>query len=303
MKAIVFGGSGFVGSRVADKLTESGYEVTIFDLKTPKSAKKSQKFVMGDMLDAGKVKNAVKGQDIVYNFAGVADIDKATRSPVNTLKINIEGNTNIIEASKENKVKRFVFASSLYVYSESGSFYRCSKQACELIIEEYQKHYGLDYTILRYGSLYGIHADESNWIYSILTQAVKEGKITRYGDGQEIREYIHVEDAARCSVDILREEFKNQSVIIAGQQPIKVCDLLAMIKEILGNKISIEYRSSEKNTDHYEITPYTFKPKLAKRLFTNTYVDLGQGIIQILSHIYTNDFPHKKHNGFFIEGK
>jgi UDP-glucose 4-epimerase len=186
-------------------------------------------------------------------------------------------------------VERFVFASTLYVYSKAGSFYRCSKQSCELIIEAFSNNFGLDYTILRYGSLYGLRADVSNWIYSILKQALTEGRITRHGDGQEIREYIHVEDAARCSVEVLNDRYINKSVIITGNQPMKVCDLLVMIKEIMNNKITIKYDSPKNDPLHYEITPYSFNPQMAVKMFNNNYVDLGQGLMQVLSHIYENE--------------
>lgn len=303
MKIIVFGGSGFIGSHVADKLCEAGHKVTIFDLKPSLYLKPEQKFIQGDFLDLEKVKNAIIGQDVVYNFAGVADIEEANKFPLNTITTNIIGCTNLLETSRINKIKRFIFASTLYVYSEAGSFYRCTKQACELLIEEYKKQYGIDFTILRYGSLYGLRADESNWVFHILKKALTEGKIVRYGDGQELREYIHVEDAARCSVDILEDQYKNQSVIISGHQQIKICDLLVMVKEIMGNEIKIEYQPVDKGTLHYEITPYTFKPRLARRILVNSYVDLGQGIMEILSHIYKDKLPHKKHNGIFIKNE
>jgi len=301
MKIILFGGSGFIGSHVADKLSEAGHKVTIFDLKPSPYLQESQIFIQGDFLDPEKVNKAVVGQDVIYNFAGIADIEEANKSPLNTIKTNIVGCANLLEAAKNNHVKRFVFASTLYVYSETGSFYRCTKQACELLIEEYQRRFGIDFTILRYGSLYGLRADESNWVFHILKQALTERKVIRYGDGQELREYIHVEDAARCSVKILDDEYKNQGVIISGHQQIKICDLLVMIKEIMGNDIEIEYCPVDENALHYEITPYTFKPRLARRVLVDSYMDLGQGVMEVLSHIYKNDFPHTKHNGIFIK--
>jgi UDP-glucose 4-epimerase len=179
------------------------------------------------------------------------------------------------------------------VYGNSGSFYRVSKHACELIIESFHERYDLEYTILRYGSLYGRYAHTHNWIYNILKQALLTGKITRYGDGEEIREYIHVEDAARCSVDILSEEYKNKCIIITGHHPIKIKDLLTMIKEIMANKIEIEYLSP-KSSLHYEITPYSFTPKMGRKLAPNCYIDLGQGILDCLNHIHLMIAQEKK---------
>ena len=150
MNVVVFGGSGFIGSHTADALTEKGYKVKIFDIiKSPYIIDK-QEMIVGDILDTKAVEKAVKGCDFVYNFAGMADVDKAYFKPIETIESNILGNTIILEACRKNNVKRFVFASTIYVYSEAGSFYRSSKQACELIIENYQEAFNLPYTILRY---------------------------------------------------------------------------------------------------------------------------------------------------------
>lgn len=281
MKVIVFGGSGFLGSHVADVLDDDGHDVIIYDIKMSPHLKQSQTMIVGDIIDQKNVEKAVKGCDVVYNFAGISDISESNIHPLDSVKYNILGNAIALEAARKAGVKRFVFASSLYVYSRSGAFYRSSKQACELLIENYNEIFNLPYTILRYGSLYGPRSDEKNFIHSIIKQALTENKISRCGDGEEIREYIHVLDAARGSVDILSKEFANQHVILTGNQQIKVKDFLLMIKEMLGNKIKIEYLPPKKDS-HYEITPYSFAPRLGKRLVNKTYVDLNQGILETI---------------------
>jgi len=288
MKILVFGGSGFLGSHVVDSLTKSGHEVTIFDINPSPFLKPTQNMLVGDILDSDAVRKAAVGVDVVYNFAGVADINQAKNEAYKTIQTNIIGTTNILESCVLNNVKRIIFASTVYVYSESGSFYRASKQACELIIECYHKQRNLDFTILRYGSLYGPRVSDSNWIHSIIVQAITQKKITRKGDVEELREYIHVLDAARLSVKVLSEEFRNQYVIITGQQPIRIKDLMIMIREMLNNEIELEFLD-EGYEEHYEITPYNFRPKLAKRLIDSSYVDLGQGILELLNASYERE--------------
>jgi len=290
MRAIVFGGSGFLGSHVADAITKEGHDVTVFDLNKSSYIREGQTMVIGDILDEDAVQAAIKGHDIVYNFAGIADIYEASEDPIQTIKTNVLGNTIILKASRLNNIKRYIFASSIYVYSKAGSFYRSSKQACECIIEDFNEQYGLPFTILRYGSLYGPRANKQNWVYRILKQAITEKKITRYGDGEEIREYIHVEDAAQCSLKILSDEFENQAVIITGSQPMKVRNVMTMIKEMLDNKIELEFLPSTSNL-HYEITPYTFNPKTARRIISNSYIDMGQGLLQCLEDIHKKHYP------------
>jgi len=280
-KVIVTGSSGFIGSHVADALEYQGFDVVLFDKIPSKYKSKSQKEFVGDILNQDDVAKAMKGCDIVYHFAAQADIDPSGNKPTETIKTNIIGTQNILEATRQYKVKRVIFASTIYVYSELGSFYRVSKQACEKIIEEYQKEFCIDYTILRFGSLYGPRANNFNAIRSFLIQAIKEKKIVRRGDGEELREYIHVKDAARLSVDALNRKFINKHLVITGNQQIKIKDLLTMISEILNGKIKIEYDLAQE-LHHYEITPYNYKPQVAQKIISDTFYDLGQGLLDLL---------------------
>lgn len=302
-KVIVFGGSGFLGSHIADVLTEKGYQVALFDIKPSPYLKDGQEMIIGDILDSDFVENAISGCDIVYNLAGIADIDECVQRPIDTIRYNILGNSIVLEASRKAKVKRFIFASSVYVYSQTGSIYKSSKQAAESFIEDYNKLFGLPYTIVRYGSLYGNRADERNSIYRLIKESLITKKIEYHGSGEEIREYIHVEDAANASVEILSPIYENQHIILTGNQTIKYKDLLNMINEMLGGEIEIIYSNSKSET-HYQVTPYSFNPKLGKKLVSTYYVDMGQGILNIMSEIYASIHKdaHEK-LGFLIEEK
>jgi len=280
-KAVVFGGAGFLGSHVADALSKAGHEVTVFDIYESKYLQNNQKMVAGDILDFDLVADTVSGADYAYNFAAIADIGQAAEDPLKTIKYNVLGNANILEACREKKVKRFLFGSTIYVYSQHGSFYRTSKQASELLIENYSKDFGLEYTILRYGSLYGPRANKFNFINNIVNQAILEKKITRDGDGGELRDYIHVEDAADASVQVLSSEYINSNVMITGDKSMRVRDLLEMIREIFNNEIEIIYNDSNL-IHHYDFTPYSFKPRVAKKIQLKNHHDLGQGILDMI---------------------
>jgi len=282
---LITGGSGFLGSHVADVLTEAGYKVFIFDLQKSPWLKESQEMIIGDILDEKLISNAVKNKYAVFHFAGIADIQEANEDPLNTVKYNILGTTRILDTCAKEKVSRFVFASSIYVYSEQGGFYRSTKQACELLIENYQKLKDLDYTILRFGSLYGRRANKFNWIHNIIYQVLTEGKMEREGSGEEIRDYIHVSDAAKSCAAILDDQYKNSYIMLTGSQAIKVKDLLKMIAEMLGNRIKISY-TKELIKEHYEITPYSFRPRIAKKMIQSIHTDLGQGILDTIYDVY-----------------
>jgi UDP-glucose 4-epimerase len=289
VKAIVFGGSGFVGSHVADALTHAAHDVTVFDRRPSPYLTTRQTMIFGDILDADAVGAAIAGQQVVYNFAGMADIDEALAKPVETAQLNLIGCAHMLEASRRSGVSRFVQASTIYVSSESGGFYRASKQACELWVEEYQRQFGLGYTILRYGTLYGGRSDGRNSVHRYLRQALVARRISVQGTGDEIREYIHVKDAAENSVAILSDEFRNQSVILTGHSPMRFRDLLQMIREIVGSDVEIALEPPAGGAEargHYSFTPYSFRPKIGRKLAGHAYIDLGQGLIECLEEIY-----------------
>ena len=287
MKAVVFGGSGFLGSHVADALTQAGHEVTLYDLKESAHRSGSQKFIQGDILDAAAVARAMRGQEVAYNFAGLADLDDAHEKPVDSVRVNVLGNTTLLDAARTEKLSRFIFASSIYVAGQSGGFYRASKQACELYIEEYQRWYGLDFTILRYGSIYGRRADRNNGVANYLSQALKDRRIVVKGTGDELREYVHVSDVAEASVKILGPEFKNQTVVLTGHHPLRVRDLAEMIREMVGADVKVEFQQKVDARTHYTVTPYSFRPQIAKKLVGNHYVDMGQGLIDCLEELHS----------------
>ncbi len=283
MKVIVFGGSGFVGSHIVDELLEKGYDVTVFDVHPSDYLPSGVKMLTGDIKDREQVNEAIKGQDYVFHLASIAGIKDADDDPILTTQTNLMSTLYILDACVQYKVKRVLFASTIYVYSKYGSFYRCSKQASEIYIENYHEVYGLNYTIMRYGSLYGKRANHFNSISNLIKQAIQEKKIVRGGDGEEIRDYIHVKDAARASVELMSSDRTKDYVMLTGSQPMRIKDLLNMIKEMFDNKIEIEYLGDPGPiVGHYNITPYTFKPKVARKYVLDYYYDLGQGILDCI---------------------
>jgi len=284
MKVSVIGGSGFLGSQVADLLSETGHKVRIFDLKASPWLRSDQEMVIGDVQDAVALDNAIRGADVVYHFAALSDLNDALNKPLETVRVNILGTVLVLESCRKHLVNRFIYASTVYVFSREGGFYRCSKQAAEQYIEEYRRVFGLDFTILRYGSLYGPRSDETNGLYQIVRNALKYGKIRYMGSPEAMREYIHVEDAARVSLKALDSEFINQSVVITGQESMRVLDLLKMLAEILGTPNSVDF-IEEEYIGHYVRTPYAFQPKSGRKYTPSFHVDLGQGLLQLISEI------------------
>lgn len=285
-QVMVIGGSGFLGSHIADSLSESGYKVKIYDLQASPWLRPDQEMIVGDIRNEKLLYECLKDTRYVYHLAGISDIGMAANYPKDTIEHNIIGSTIVLDASIKAKVERIMFASTVYVYSNQGSFYRVSKQAIELIIEAYHERYGIDYTILRYGSLYGPRAQEWNGLRRYVFQAIREGRIIYQGTGEEKREFIHVKDAAHLSVNALAQEYANECLILTGTQVLSSKDFLQMIQEILGGKPEVEYRPKERDPIHYSITPYRFSPRVARKMVPNVFIDIGQGILDLVEEIY-----------------
>ncbi len=284
-RTVVFGGSGFLGSHTADALTAAGHEVTIFDCEPSSWLRDGQEMIVGDILNKQAVADAIAGVDVVYNFAGFSDLNTARELPRQTVDLNIIGNLNILDGCLGNNIKRFIYASTVYVNSREGGFYRCSKKAAEDYIREYYNMWGLEYTILRYGSLYGSRSDSSNGLYKIVETALKENKIVYQGHADTMRQYIHVIDAAKSSVVALGDEFLNECVVLTGQEPMRVEDLLKMVAEIIGfDQNSIEFEE-KKYAGHYIRTPYAFDASIGKKYCPTFHVDLGQGLLELIQEV------------------
>ena len=122
MKILVLGGSGFLGSHVVDQLTLAGHDVRIFDRELSPWLHPEYKMIVGELLDQHTLEGAIEGCDLVYNYAAVADLDEALSKPVETARINVLGNVQVLEACRKAGVQRYIYASTVYVYSRDGGF-------------------------------------------------------------------------------------------------------------------------------------------------------------------------------------
>ena len=130
-----------------------------------------------------------------------------------------------------NRVKKYILASSIYADSSQGGFYRVSKQSCEFMTAEYGKVFNLNFTILRYGSIYGPRSNLNNGLLKIVYDAIKK-KIVYTGTSKAVRSYIHVIDAAKASADILKNKFNKKVVLIKGRKSVKIKKLLNDLRHI-----------------------------------------------------------------------
>jgi UDP-glucose 4-epimerase len=291
MRALVTGGSGFLGHHLVKELLKHRIQTIVYDICEPSGIPVEGNihsictYVKGDVIDCEKITDAMQGCDYVFHTAAIADVDQARKIPRKTMEVNIIGTTNCLDAARETKVKRFLFASTVYVSGNRGSFYRLSKQTCESLCKTYHEEYGLEYTILRYGSLYGREPNHWNFIYGVCKSLLTNGEFTYTSTPDAVREYIHINDATRETVRIAGDrQFANKAVLITGHQRMKMKEIFDMIQEILGKEVKIHYAPFGKNP-HYIITPYSFEIDVPVRVNLSTYVDISEGILDCLKEV------------------
>ena len=282
IKVLVIGGSGFLGSHVADELSSRDFLVSIYDQKKSFWKKKNQNFFLGKINDTKKLDNLIKKNDIVYNFAGVADLNEGSKKPLESINENIYATAKIVESCIKYKIRRFVDTSTIYVYSEKGSFYKCSKQAAESYIEEYSKQFNMKFTILRFGSLYGPRSNYQNGLYKIVYDYLKNKNISYFGSKNTIREYIHVKDAATSCVDILDKKFANKVVVITGKNKIYVKKLLSIFSTLIKYNKKIKFKNID-NPNHYEKNPYSFSRNFGIKYFSKKNTNIKDGLEELIS--------------------
>jgi len=266
MKVAVLGGSGFIGSHLCDLLSSKGHKVNIFDIKKSKYKKKNQKMYIGSILNKKQLSRAIKGCDFVYHFAALADLDLALMKPLDSAKINIVGTINALIISKEHMVKRFIYASSIYANTEEGGFYGSSKKASESYVERFYETFGLKYTILRFGSLYGSRSYGSSGLSSIISSGIKNRKLIYGGSSSAERKYIHVKDAVKACIKVIQKKYENKYLTIAGKHSIKIKKLMKMLSRYLKIPTSKIKYLNDNSSGHYDVKPTSFIPRIGKYL-------------------------------------
>ncbi len=253
---LVTGGSGFIGSHVVDFLVKKKYNVTTFDLSPP--IRKNVKFIKGNILDKNCLQFALKNIDFVFHLAAVSDINKVRDIPVKTINTNILGTTYLLEASRNKNVKRFIFASSVYSFGTTGNLYTTSKISSELLIKNYRLLFGQNFTILRYSTAYGPRSREVDAVSIFVERALKNLDIVIFGDGQQKRNYLHVEDLAKGSMMALKQKTKNKIITLASKNNIKMFDLAKIIIRLTRSSSKIRFNKKNKRFDDFT-SNYSYK--------------------------------------------
>ncbi len=235
---------------MVDKLRLRGHEPVIYDLRpSPWHENGSVETVLGSITDREALERALHSCDAVAHLAAVADVNDVHAEPEDAERINARGTVAVLEAARRAGVKRIVYASTIWVYSDCreeevdeetllpapSHLYTSTKLAGELYCKAYQELYGIDYTILRFGIPYGPRAREAAVIPAFVAKALRGEPLTLAGDGSQSRRFVYVEDLADGVALGLAEVASNRVYNLASDENVTIKQIAETIKQELGN--------------------------------------------------------------------
>ena len=250
MRVLVTGGSGFIGSHVVDKLRLRGHQPVIYDLRpSPWHEPGAVDTVLGSITDREALERALHSCDAVAHLAAVADVNDVHASPEDAERINARGTVSVLEAARRAGVKRIVYASTIWVYSDCegeavdeetllpppSHLYTSTKLAGELYCKAYQELYGIDFTILRFGIPYGPRAREAAVIPAFVNKAFAGEPLTLAGDGMQSRRFVYVEDLADGVALGLNDVASNRVYNLASAENVTIKQIAETVQELIGN--------------------------------------------------------------------
>jgi UDP-glucose 4-epimerase len=261
MNCVVTGGAGFIGSNIAEALITRGDRVTVLDnLSTGKRENihpffrhAGFRFIEGSITDPDACAEAVKGSDAVFHHAAFVSVPGSLADPAGTAQTNVAGTVNVFEAARQAGVRAVVWASSTAVYGDSEALpniesmplcplspYAASKAAGEQFARAYASTWNMNIISLRYFNVYGPRQDPASpysaAIPLFISRMLSGLRTTIYGDGEQTRDFIHVDDVVRAN--LLAADARPGSAgcafNIGGGKRISVNRLHSLIAESLG---------------------------------------------------------------------
>jgi nucleoside-diphosphate-sugar epimerase len=267
MNALVTGGAGFIGSHLVDRLVADGHTVTVLDnLATGlesnlDSVRQHIRFVNGDIRDLETVRACVEGQDVVFHQAALGSVPRSIDDPITSNAVNVNGTLNMLVASKDAGVKRFLYASSSSVYGDTPvlpkvetmplnplSPYALTKLAAEEYCRIFHRVYGLDTVALRYFNVFGPRQRPDGPYAAVIPRfisAILEGKSPRInGDGSQSRDFTFVANNVQANILAAfapADAVAGKAFNIACNEQVTLLDLVDAINQITGNSVKPEF--------------------------------------------------------------
>ncbi|TVX91800.1 NAD-dependent epimerase/dehydratase family protein [Paenibacillus agilis] len=300
MNVLVTGGAGFIGSHVVDQLLQANHNVVVIDdgssgnmANVPREAKLYSMSIMDDQLTEIFEQEQ---PDAVIHMAAQIDVQRSIREPIFDAEVNIVGTIRLLQCCERHEVSRFIYSSSAAAYGnpqylpvdeghpiEPMSAYGISKYTPERYIKMYHEQLpDLQYSILRYANVYGerqISKGEGGVVSIFIDHMLNNKRPIIYGDGNQTRDFVHVEDVARSNVLALTSE-GSMTVNISTGEPTSVIELYRQLQAHtgVGDPIFSEPRTGDIEHSYLDNT------KARNRLGWEPTIDLQAGLARTLAY-------------------
>jgi UDP-glucose 4-epimerase len=265
MKALVTGGSGFIGSNLVHALLRRGDSVRILDnFSTGYRANLAGvegdvELVEGELRSYERVHNAVRGVEVVFHQGALPSVPRSVQDPLTTGAVNVEGTLNVLLAARDEGVRRVIFASSSSVYGNSGTLprvesaaldpiapYAVAKLAAERYCVSFSRVYSIETVALRYFNVFGPRQDPTSQYAAVVPRfidAIAAGRsISIYGDGTQSRDFTYVANVVQANLLAAEaEEVSGAVVNVATGLPVTVNALAATIGRLLDRPVEVQY--------------------------------------------------------------
>lgn len=311
LRALVTGGAGFIGSHVVDRLISVDADVTVLDnLDTGKMENITQHkqnrnfhFIKGDIRDFDLVKKLVEDIDAVFNLAAIASVQRSVEDPVLVNDVNVKGTLNLLKASLDSSVKRFIQVSSAAVYGDASTLplredfkpmplspYAVSKLAAENYAMVFNRIYGLETVCLRYFNVYGPRQANNDYsgAISIFADAILENRSPMiFGDGEQTRDFVFVKDVVSANMLALTEmKAIGESFNIASSEATSINEIVRILQKLIGKKelkpVFEEPREGDIQNSRASIE------KARKLLGYEPVFTLEEGLRQLVRHVFSS---------------
>jgi UDP-glucose 4-epimerase len=304
-KVLVTGGAGFIGSHIVDRLLAEGIEVIVLDnlltghLENVKQhiGKENFRFVHGDIRDSCLIREVVRDVDAVIHQAALVSVPESIKDPIATNDVNVNGTLNLLRASLDSNVKRFVYASSCAVYGDARSLpvkevslsrptspYGVSKLAAENYVRVFYEAFGLETVCLRYFNVYGsrqTYSDYSGVITQFINRLTNNLQLAIFGDGEQTRDFVHVQDVVEANILALKNREGAEEPLNIGTGVATTINQLASVLLEITNKTHLKLMHSKPRKGDIKHSVADIS-KAGKTLYYSPKVALKEGLKELM---------------------
>lgn len=303
-RVLVTGGAGFIGSHLVDALLGKGYKIRVLDnLSTGKVTNLPMdnadlELVVGDVADSTVVERAMRDCSAVVHLAAVASVQASVDDPVATHQANFVGTLNVCQSMLKAGVVRVVFASSAATYGNNGEGtaidedtpkspltpYASDKLSSEYYLDFYRREHGLEPVIFRFFNIFGPRQDPSSpysGVISIFTErALARKPITVFGDGEQTRDFVFVQDLVSILVQAVETNEPALGAINVGlNRATSLNDLIAELGDATGTPLNVTYQAPRQGDIRHSRANNAC---LLERFALPEPTSIGQGLAQLL---------------------